>query len=69
MRKYKIKIPCVRETFEPILINESDSEKLNVPINSLGILVKRTAWTSERVFEFRMTIIPKDKCIYSVELT
>ena len=69
MRKYKIKIPRVRETFEPILINESDSEKLNVPINSLGLLVKRTAWTSDRVFEFRMTIIPKDKCHYSVELT
>jgi len=69
MRKYKIKIPHVRETFEPILINESDSEKLHVPINSLGLLVKRTAWTSDRIFEFRMTIIPKDKCQYSVELT
>ena len=49
--------------------NESDSEKLNVPINSLGLLVKRTAWTSDRIFEFRMTIISKDKCHYSVELT
>jgi len=69
MREYQIKIPRVRETFEPILINESDSEKLNVPINSLGVLVKRTAWTSDRIFEFRTTIIPKDKCQYSVELT
>ena len=69
MGKYKIKIPRVRETFEPILINESDSEKLHVPINSLGLLVKRIAWTSDRIFEFRMTIIPKDKCQYSVELT
>ena len=69
MRKYKIKIPRVRETFEPILINESDSEKLNVPINSLGLLVNRTAWTSDRIFEFRTTIIPKGKCHYSIELT
>jgi len=69
MKKYKIKIPHVRKVFQPVLINESDSEKLNVPINSLGLLVKRTAWTSGRIFEFRMTIIPKDKCHYSVELT
>jgi len=69
MRKYQVKIPRVRETFEPILINESESEKLNVPINSLGILVKRTAWTSDRIFEFRTTIIPKDRCQYSVELS
>ena len=68
MKKYKIKIPHVREVFEPVLINESNSEKLNVPINSLGLLVKRTAWTSDRIFEFRLTIIPKDKCHYSVEL-
>lgn len=68
MRKYKIKIPRVRENFEPILINESDSKKLNVPINSLGLLVKRTAWANDRIFEFRTTIIPKDKCYYSIEL-
>jgi len=64
MRKYKIKIPRVRETFEPILINEYDSEKLNVPISSLGLLVERVARTNDRIFEFRMTIIPKDKCHY-----
>jgi len=68
MRKYKIKIPRVRETFEPILINESDSEKLNIPINSLGLLVKRTAWTNNEIFEFRMSTIRSDKCHYTVEL-
>ena len=68
MRKYKIKISRVRETFKPVLINEFDSEKLNVPINSLGLLVKRVAWTNDKIFEFRKTVIPKDKCHYSIEL-
>jgi len=68
MKKYKIKITRVKESFEPILVNKYSSEKLNIPLNSLGLLVKRTAWTTNRIFEFRMSTIRSDKCHYSVEL-
>lgn len=68
MREYQIKIPRVRESFEPIVINKSDSEKLGIPLKSLGLLVKRTAWTNNEIFEFRMSTIRSDKCHYTVEL-
>lgn len=68
MEKYKIKITRVTEAFEPILINKNSSKKLNIPINSLGLLVKRTAWSNNRIFEFRMSTIRSDKCQYTVDL-
>ena len=68
MKKYKIKITHVREAFEPILIDKNSSEKLNIPLNSLGLFVKRKAWTDNRIFEFRISTIRSDKCHYSVEL-
>ena len=68
MKKYKIKITRVKEAFEPIRVNKSDSEKLNIPLNSLGLLVKRTAWNGNRIFEYRMSTIRCDKCHYTVEL-
>lgn len=68
MRKYRVKISRVREAFEPFLINKVDARRLNVPVGSLALLVKRTAYTGSRIFEFRRSIIRGDKCSYSVEL-
>jgi len=68
MRKYRVKISRVRETFEPILMNKVDARKLDVPVGSLALLVKRIAYTGNRIFEFRRSIIRGDKCNYSVEL-
>jgi len=68
MRKYRVKICRVRETFEPILMNKVDARKLNVSVGSLALLVERTAYNDTRIFEFRRDIIRADKCSYSVEL-
>lgn len=68
IEKYKIKITRVREAFEPVLSNKVDSKKLKIPPNSLNLLVKRTAWTDNTIFEYRVTIVRSDKCHYSVEL-
>jgi len=68
IKKYNLKITRVREAFEPILSNRIDSEKLKIPLNSLSLLVKRTAWTGNIIFEYRTTIIKGDKCHYLVEL-
>jgi len=68
MRKYRVKISRVRETFEPILMNKVDARKLDAPVGSLALLVKRRAYTGNRIFEFRRSIIRGDKCNYSVEL-
>ena len=68
IKKYKIKITRVREAFEPVLSNKIDSKKLKIPPNSLSLLVKRTAWTGNTIFEYRSTIIKSSKCHYSVEL-
>jgi len=68
IKKYNLKITRVRETFEPVLSNKVVSEKLKIPLNSLSLLVKRTAWTGNIIFEYRTTIIKSDKCHYLVEL-
>ncbi len=68
IKKYKIKITRVRETFEPILSNKIDSKKLKISPNSLSLLVKRTAWTGNTIFEYRSTIVKSSECHYSVEL-
>jgi len=68
IEKYKIRITRVREAFEPVLSNKVDSKKLKIPPNSLNLLVKRTAWTDNTIFEYRTTIVKSDKCHYSVEL-
>jgi len=68
IKKYNLKITRVREAFEPVLSNKLDSEKLKIPLNSLSLLVKRTAWTGNIIFEYRTTIIKSDKCHYLVEL-
>lgn len=68
IKKYNLKITRVREAFEPVLSNKLDSEKLKIPLNSLSLLVKRTAWTGNIIFEYRTTIIKGDKCHYLIEL-
>lgn len=68
MNVYKIKITRVKESFRPIVISKSDSEKLNSPQNSLGLSVNRKAWTNNVIFEFRVSTVRSDKCQYTVEL-
>lgn len=68
MKEYKIKITRVRESFKPIVISKSDSEKLNIPSNSLVLLVNRKAWTNNVIFEFRMSTVRSDISQYTVEL-
>jgi len=68
IKKYNLKITRVREAFEPVLSNKLDSEKLKIPLNSLSLLVKRTAWTGNIIFEYRSTIIKGGTCHYLIEL-
>lgn len=68
IKKYNLKITRVREAFEPVLSNKIDSEKLKILLNSLSLLVKRTAWTGNTVFEYRTTTIKSDTCHYLIEL-
>jgi len=68
IKKYDLKITQVNEEFEPIFCNKFNSEKLMIPLNSLCLFVKRTAWTGNVVFEYRNTVIKKDKCSYVVKL-
>lgn len=68
IKKYKIKITRAKETFEPILVDEFESEKLKIPVGSPALLVKRITYTAGIPFEFRKSVVRGDKCSYSVEL-
>ena len=66
--KYNLRMSRVKDIYEPILINKVDARRLNSPVGTLALLVKRTSYSYDNIFEFRKTIIRTDKCNYSVEL-
>ena len=68
IKKYRIRITRARETFEPILVDRFEAEKLKIPLGSPALLVKRITYTAGIPFEFRKSIVRGDKCSYSVEL-
>jgi len=68
IKKYRVKITRARETFESILVDRFEAEKLKIPIGSPALLVKRITYTTGIPFEFRKSIVRGDKCSYSVEL-
>ena len=68
IKKYRVKITRAKETFEPILVDRFEAEKLKIPVGSPALLVKRIAYTAGIPFEFRKSVVRGDKCSYSVEL-
>jgi len=68
IKKYRIRITRAKETFEPILVDRFEAEKLQIPLGSPALLVKRITYTAGIPFEFRKSIVRGDKCSYSVEL-
>jgi len=68
IKKYRIRITRAKETFEPILVDRFEAEKLQISIGSPALLVKRITYTAGIPFEFRKSVVRGDKCSYSVEL-
>ena len=67
IEKYKVKITGVKETFEPVLVDEFEAEKLHIPPGSLALMIKRITYTADGVpFEFRRIVARSDKCKYLV---
>jgi GntR family transcriptional regulator len=68
IKKYRVRITRARETFEPVLVERFEAEKLKIPLGSPALLVKRITYTGGIPFEFKKSIVRGDKCSYSVEL-
>ncbi len=67
IEKYKVKITGVKETFEPVLVNEFEAKRLHIIPGSLALMIKRITYTADGVpFEFRRIIARSDKCKYLV---
>ncbi len=67
--KYRIYVTKAKETFEPVLINKTESKLLDVDEGGPAILLERIAFTSnDEPVEFCHSIIPGSKCRFYTEL-
>lgn len=68
-QKYKYTLAEAKQTIEPILINEYESELLNLRKNSLALLFRRTTYLDDgRIIEYTKAIYRSDKHKYEIIL-
>lgn len=69
LNSYRIIVVKAKEMFEPVLINKTESQLLNVDIGSPALLLERIALSSnDEPVEFCHSIIPGSKCRFYTEL-
>lgn len=69
MNTYRLYVVKAREMFEPVLINKSESQLLEVSEGSPAIMLERIAYSSnDEAVEFCHSIIPGSKCRFYTEL-
>lgn len=67
--KYGIEPVRAREFLEPVLINAYESEVLDVPVGSPGMLVERVAYdVGHTPIEFNRSVLRGDMCRFSVDM-
>jgi GntR family transcriptional regulator len=65
-----VKISHARETYETLLLGESEAGILGVPKDTGAFFVQRTSYTkTNEIFEYTVMIVRSDRCRYEVELT
>lgn len=66
--KYGLPITRVKQTIEPIIIGDEEAEKLQVPPQSLGLIVDRLSWSGDQVILFTRSIVRGDQAKYYIEI-
>ena len=67
--KYGIIVTKAKETFEPVLVRESESKYLEIPKGAPGLLLDRITYdTKDRPVEFCRSLIRGDRCRFYTEL-
>lgn len=66
--RYGLVVTRARESFEATRIGKYEARLLSVRVGSPALLVKRICFSYDRAFEFRISVIRGDRCIYSIEL-
>jgi GntR family transcriptional regulator len=69
VRKYKIQITKIKESFSLKKLDKETSIKLGIKKTGIhALLVNRFSWSEDNIFEYRKSIIRTDKCNYTVNL-
>lgn len=67
--EFNIYVTSAKETFEPILIREVESEHLDVVVGSPALLLERVAYDqTKRPIEFCKSVVRGDRCKFYTEL-
>ncbi len=67
--KYGIEPVRVHEYLEPVLINDFESEALQVPVGSAAMLAERIAYSADDVpIEYNQSVLRGDMCRFSVDM-
>jgi len=67
--KYGIEPARVHEFLEPVLINDFESEALQVPVGSAAMLAERIAYSiDDAPIEFNRSVLRGDMCRFSVDM-
>jgi GntR family transcriptional regulator len=67
--RYDYQLDYARQTIEPILINEEESNLLKLPEEALGLLFRQTTYLADdRIIEYTKSIYRSDDYKYEVIL-
>jgi GntR family transcriptional regulator len=70
VREAGIRIGHAQETYETMLMGESEAALLGMPKHSCAFFVQRVSYTAAgEVFEYTVMIVRADRCRYEVDLT
>lgn len=65
-----IQISHAKETYETLLLGESEAGILGVAKDSCAFFIQRVSYTkSQEIFEYTVMMVRSDRCKYEVELT
>lgn len=66
--RYGLVITKAKESFEATRIGEYEARFLSIQVGSPALLVRRVCFSYDQAFEFRISVVRGDRCIYSIEL-
>jgi GntR family transcriptional regulator len=70
VREAGIRLGHAQETYEAMLLGESEAALLGLPNESCAFFVQRVSYTADGdVFEYTVIIVRGDRCRYEVDLT
>jgi GntR family transcriptional regulator len=68
IKKYRISIQRVRESFEPVLPDVVVARLLNLDISKPSLLVHRISYSTTGPVDYTMLLVNADRCRYTLEL-